>query len=238
MSKCTEGAPGAVACVLDIITLRRLVDLGVKLLLGASVTVLAVVPTITVGGVSPLVSTLHRGARRGPVLVLPGAPSPVFIVVELRTGVSLSAQSRWFLARLSFVVRQDVRRVQPLGVVIEQRPLLVQAVGPELVIVAVNHLPLLPAVVHWWSEIICTVCECTMGAIFDAVTSAIIVRIIWCSPSLLCSPVVCVVDTHASLVISQVVSPLRVARRPVQELTPEHDHLVTVGWWMSVSIKG
>ena len=195
MSKCTECAPGAIACVLDIITLRRLVDLGVKLLLGASVTILAVVSTITVGGVSPLVSTLHGRTGGGPVLVLLGAPPPVFVVVELRTGVALSAQSRWFLARLSFVVRQDVRRVQPLGVVIEQRPLLVQAVGPELVIVAVNHLPLLPAVVHWWSEIICTVCECTMGAIFDAVTSAIIVRIIWCSPAC-CAHLLSVSWTH------------------------------------------
>ena len=153
MSKCTEGAPGAIACVLDIITLGGLVDLGVKLLLCASVTILAVVSTITVGGVSPLVSTLHRGARRGPVLVLPGAPSPVFIVVELRAGVSLSAQSRWFLARLSFVVRQDVRRVQPLGVVIEQRPLLVQAVGPELVLPAIQHLPLFPPVVHRGAQV-------------------------------------------------------------------------------------
>ena len=172
MSKCTECAPRAIACVLDIITLRRLVDLGVKLLLRASVTILAVVSTITVGGVSPLVSTLHGGTGGGPVLVLLRAPPPVFVVVELRTGVALSAQSRWFLARLSFVVGQDERRVQPLGVVIEQRPLLVQAVGPELVIVAVNHLPLLPAVVHWWSEIIGTVCECTMRAIFNAVTPA------------------------------------------------------------------
>ena len=172
MSKCTECAPGAIACVLDIITLRRLVDLGVKLLLGASVTILAVVSTITVGGVSPLVSTLHGRTGGGPVLVLLGAPPPVFVVVELRTGVALSAQSRWFLAGLSFVVGQDVGRVQPLGVVIEQRPLPVQTVGSQLVVVAVHHLPLLPAVVHRWSEIIGTVCECTMRAIFNAVTSA------------------------------------------------------------------
>ena len=118
MSKCTECAPGAIACVLDIITLRRLVDLGVKLLLCASVTILAVVSTITVGGVSPLVSTLHCGTRGGSVLVLLRTPSPVFVVVELRTGVALSAQSRWFLARLRLVVGQDVGRVQPLGVVV------------------------------------------------------------------------------------------------------------------------
>ena len=172
MSKCTECAPGAIACVLDIITLRRLVDLGVKLLLRASVTILAVVSTITVGGVAPLVSTLHGGTGGGPVLVLLRAPPPVFVVVELRTGVALSAQSRWFLARLRLVVGQDVGRVQPLGVVVQQRPLPVETVGSQLVIVAVHHLPLLPAVVHWWSEIIGTVCECTMRAIFNAVTPA------------------------------------------------------------------
>ena len=172
MSKCTECAPRAIACVLDIITLRRLVDLGVKLLLCASVTILAVVSTITVGGVAPLVSTLHGRTRGGPVLVLLGAPPPVFVVVELRTGVALSAQSRWFLAGLSFVVGQDVGRVQPLGVVVQQRPLLVETVGSQLVVLAVHHLPLLPAVVHWWSEIIGTVRECTMRAIFNAVTPA------------------------------------------------------------------
>ena len=84
----------------------------------------------------------------------------------------LPAQTRRFLAGLSFVVGQHVSGVQPLGVVIEQGPLLVQTVGSQLVIVAVHHLPLLPAVVHWWSEIIGTVCECTMRAIFNAVTPA------------------------------------------------------------------
>ena len=134
--------------------------------------ILAVIPRITVHGVPPLVRGLHRGAGGGPVLVLLGAPPPVFVVVELRTGVALSAQSRWFLAGLSFVVGQHVGGVQPLGVVIEQGPLLVQTVGSQLVIVAVHHLPLLPAVVDRWSEIIGTVRECTMRAIFNAVTSA------------------------------------------------------------------
>ena len=80
MSKCTECAPGAVARVLNVITLGRLVDLRVELLLSASVTILTIVSDITVGGVPPLVSALHRGAGGGPVLVLPGAPPPVFIL--------------------------------------------------------------------------------------------------------------------------------------------------------------
>ena len=146
MSKCTEGAPGAIACVLDIITLRRLVDLGVKLLLCASVTILAVVSTITVGGVSPLVSTLHGGTGGGPVLVLLRAPPPVFVVVELRTGVALSAQSRWFLARLRLVVGEHVGRVQPLGVVVQQASLLVQAVWTKpILITRLVHFPCFPA---------------------------------------------------------------------------------------------
>ena len=172
MSKCTEGAPGAIACVLDIITLRRLVDLGVKLLLCASVTILAVVSTITVGGVSPLVSTLDGRTRGGPVLVLLGAPPPVFVVVELRTGVALSAQSRWFLARLRLVVGQDVGRVQPLGVVVQQRPLLVEAVGAELVLAAVHQLARLAAVVHRRPEIVGAVSEGAVGAVLHAVSPA------------------------------------------------------------------
>ena len=44
-------------------------------------------------------------------------------------------------------------------------------------------------------------------------------------------------DTHPSLVVSQVVPPLGVPRRPVQELTPEHHSLVTAGWCESI-IKG
>ena len=51
------------------------------------------------------------------------------------------------------------------------------------------------------------------------------------------SPVVSVMDTHPSLVVSQVVPPLGVPRGPVEKLAPEHHTLVTAGWCESI-IKG
>ena len=93
MCEGAEGPAGAVGGVLDVVTLGRLVDLGVELLLGAGVAVLAAVPAITVHGVPPLVRRLHRGARRAPVLELLGTPPPVLIVVELGARVPLPAQN-------------------------------------------------------------------------------------------------------------------------------------------------
>ena len=125
MCKCTECAPGTVGSVLDVITLGRLVDLGVELLLGPGVAVLTRVAHLAVDGVAPLVRRLYRGAGGGPVLVLPGAPPPVLVVVILRAGVALSTQTGRLLARFGFVVCQDVGRVQPLGVVVEEAALLI-----------------------------------------------------------------------------------------------------------------
>ena len=66
MCECTECAPGAVGSVLDVITLGALVDLGVELLLCPGVAILAVVTALARHGVSPLVSSLHLGARGRP----------------------------------------------------------------------------------------------------------------------------------------------------------------------------
>ena len=103
---------------------------------------------------------------------LGGVSPAILVVVELRAGVALPAQPRRLLARLrtvgsqywavwrgwpaaylGFVVCQNVGGVQPLGVVIQQRPLLVQAVGPELVLPAIQHLPLFPTVVHRGAQV-------------------------------------------------------------------------------------
>ena len=89
MCEGAEGPAGAVGGVLDVVTLGRLVDLGVELLLGAGVAVLAAVPAITVHGVPPLVRRLDRGTRSRSVLVLLGASSSILVVVELGAGVSL-----------------------------------------------------------------------------------------------------------------------------------------------------
>merc|ERR1719382_879962 len=100
MGKCTEGAPRAIARVLDVVTLCRLVNLWVELLLSPGVAVLAIVSCITVHGVAPLVGSLHRRAGGAPVLVLSRAASPVLVVVELGTRIPLPAYPRWLFARL------------------------------------------------------------------------------------------------------------------------------------------
>ena len=93
MCKCTECAPGTVGSVLDVITLGRLVDLGVELLLSPGVAVLTRVAHLAVDGVAPLVRRLHRGARRRAVLELLGTPPPVLVVVELGARVPLPAEN-------------------------------------------------------------------------------------------------------------------------------------------------
>ena len=191
MRECTESASGAVGSVLDVVTLGALVDLGVELLLRPGVAVLARVPHVAVDGVAPLIRRLDCGARGGPVLVLAGAPPPVLVVVILRTGVALSAETWWLLARLSFVVGQDVGGVEPLGVVVEEAALLVQAVGAHPLALAVHQRRLLPGVIDRGPEIIGAVGKGAVRPVLDAV-----------------APVVGVMDTHPRLVIPQVVSPL------------------------------
>ena len=51
--------------------------------------------------------------------------------MELGAGVALPAQPRRLLARLRLVVGQHVGRVEPLGVVVEEAALLVQAVEAD-----------------------------------------------------------------------------------------------------------
>ena len=63
MSKRAKRRPGAVAILLDIITPGGLVDLGVELLLGSRVAVLAAVTVFTARGVAPLVRLFHVRAR-------------------------------------------------------------------------------------------------------------------------------------------------------------------------------
>ena len=58
-----ERAARAVARVLDVVALGRLVDLGVELLLGARVAVLAVVARLAHARVAPLVAGLDLRAR-------------------------------------------------------------------------------------------------------------------------------------------------------------------------------
>ena len=110
-------------------------------------TILAVVSTITVHWVAPLVGSLDRRAGGAPVLVLPRASPPVLVIMELWAGVALAAQPRWLLAWLCLVICQHVRCVQPLRVIVEETPLLVQAVGTKPVFVSrLLHLPLLPTI--------------------------------------------------------------------------------------------
>ena len=63
MREGAEGAARAVARVLDVVALGRLVDLGVELLLGARVAVLAVLARLARRRVAPLVARLDLRAR-------------------------------------------------------------------------------------------------------------------------------------------------------------------------------
>jgi len=72
-----------------------------------------------------------------PVLELFGTAPAVAAVVVLGAGVALAAQTRRFLARLRLVVGQDVARVLPLGVVVQQAALLVERVRRQQVAIAV-----------------------------------------------------------------------------------------------------
>ena len=204
MSKCTECAPGAVGSVLDVITLGALVDLGVELLLGPGVAILARVPHVAVDGIAPLIRCLDSRTGCGPILELPGAPSPVLVIVILRTGVALSTESWGLLARLSFVVGQNISCVQPLGVVVEEAALLVQTVGAHPLPLAVHEGRLLPGVIDRGPEIIGAVGEGAVGPVLDAV-----------------SPVVSVMDAHPGLVIPQVISPLSVPGSAVKQRAAE-----------------
>ena len=73
-----------------------------------------------------------KGKKRlsSPVFEFLWTSSFVFVVVKLGTSVALSAEPRRLLARLRLVVGQHVGGLQPLGIVVEKRPLFVEAVGP------------------------------------------------------------------------------------------------------------
>lgn len=59
VSKGTESSPGAVAILLDVVALGRLVDLRVELLLGTGVAILACVTILTIARLPPLIPVLH-----------------------------------------------------------------------------------------------------------------------------------------------------------------------------------
>lgn len=204
MCECTEHGPWTVPSLLHVITLGRLVDLRMELLLRARMTVLATVALFAIRGLSPLLAVLHVGTRRGPVLVLPGTASLVLAVVVLGTRVPLPAQTRWSLARFRLVVGQHKVRVLPLGILVHQIPLLVQGIRPvqtvSPVLGTLQRLQLLD-VEHGRTLVLGAVSECTVVAVLHAV-----------------APGVRVVDAHACLVVAQVVATLRVTRRPMQEL--------------------
>ena len=67
MSKRTKRRSGTVSILLDVVTAGGLVDLGVELLLGPGVAVLAAVAVFAARRVAPLVSLLHVRAGGGPL---------------------------------------------------------------------------------------------------------------------------------------------------------------------------
>ena len=124
----------------------------------------------------------------------------------LWASVSLSTKPWRLFTRLCLVVCQDVGGVLPLGVVVDQVPLLVEAVwsgeATEVSLAVLDGRDL-PDVVDGRPEVTGPVGEGAVEAVLDAETL-----------------VVSVVDTHTRLVVLRVVATLSVAGRPVQVRTP------------------
>ena len=121
--------------------------------------------------------------------------------MKLGAGIPLTTQPWWLFAWFGLVIGQNVGRIQPLGVVVEEAALLVEAVEADdrVDLAALDGLQLAD-VVDGRAEVVGAVREGAVRPVLDAVAA-----------------VVGVVDAHARLVILEVVPPLRVARRPVQE---------------------
>lgn len=80
--------------LLNIIALGALVDLRVKLLLSASVAVLALFFILTVGRITPLIALLDARTRRGAVVEVLRRSTTVLVVVILRTGISMKKKKQ------------------------------------------------------------------------------------------------------------------------------------------------
>lgn len=104
VSKGAEGPARTIARRDHVITLGGLVDLRVKLLLGARVTVFTRVAVLAHGRLQPVIALLHIGTRRRPVLEHAGVATLVSHVVVLRTRKTLATEARRPLALLRFVV--------------------------------------------------------------------------------------------------------------------------------------
>lgn len=81
MCEGTERSAGAITILLNVVALRRLVNLRVELLLGARVAVLATVPRLAVGRLPPFVSVLHIRTRRRSVRGKGNSPHEIFFKV-------------------------------------------------------------------------------------------------------------------------------------------------------------
>lgn len=125
MSKCAKCPSRAITRVLDVVALGRLVDFRVELLLSPGMAILTGVSGLAAHGVTPFVPTLHVGTGRRSVLELFGAAPLIFVIVKLGAGVALTAQPRRLFARLCLVVGQNVGRVQPFWIIVEEAALLV-----------------------------------------------------------------------------------------------------------------
>lgn len=66
MGKCAENASWTVASLLDIVAFGGLIDFRMKLLLGACVTVLAIVTGLAITRFAPLLAVLDIGTWGGP----------------------------------------------------------------------------------------------------------------------------------------------------------------------------
>lgn len=113
MSKGTEGPSGTAATLLHVITLSGFIDLWVKLLFCPRVAILTSLCSLTFTGIPPFLALFHSWTWQRSVFVLVRAASPVFAVVVVRTGITLTAQTGWFLAEFCLVVGQHIVVILP-----------------------------------------------------------------------------------------------------------------------------
>ena len=138
VSKGAERTTWTVASGDHVVTLGRLVNLRMKLLLGPRVTVLALVAILADGRLEPVVALLDVGARRGAVFEDARVATLVTRIVVLRTGESLATETWRSFARLRLVVDEHVVGVVPFGIFVELTLLLEIARQVERLLVHVD----------------------------------------------------------------------------------------------------
>lgn len=177
MREGAEDAARTIASLLHIVAFGGFVDLGMELLLRASMTVRARVSLLAVARLAPFFAVFHVRAWCRTIFIFPGATSLVLAVVILWTSVTLPTEPRRSLTRLGLVVAQHIVRVLPLWILVHQVAFLIEDVRPVrrgvwIRVWIFQRLDLLD-VVHGRTQIMITVREGAMWAILHTKSTCV-----------------------------------------------------------------